>query len=61
MMGLPLARQAQRLRAKECHPFTYMPGLNDWTFRIAARETRPYHNSMDGTRVVRTVELLLPG
>lgn len=57
MMGLPLARQAQRLRAKERHPFTYMPGLNDWAFRRAAENPRPYHNSMDGTRVVRTVEL----
>ena len=57
MMGLPLARQAQRLRAKERHPFTYMPGLNDWAFAVAAENRRPFQNSMDGTRVVRTIEL----
>ena len=29
MMGLPLARQAQRLRAADCCSMTYMPGLNN--------------------------------
>ena len=57
MMGLPLARQAQRLQAKEHHTFTYVPSLNDWAFQIAARQHHPFHNSMDGTRVVRTIEL----
>ena len=57
MMGLPAARQVQRLRAKEHHSFAYMPGLNDWAFSVAAEQRRPYHNSMDGTRVVRTIEL----
>lgn len=57
MMGLPLARQAQRLRAKECSSFTYMPGINDWPFKIASEKHKPFHNSMDGTRVIRTIEL----
>ena len=57
MLGLPAARQAQRLRAKDLGSATYLPGLNDWAFSIAAKHQRPYHNSMDGTRVVRTVEL----
>ena len=35
MMGLPLAREAQRLRAKGRHPFTYMPGLNYWAFNLS--------------------------
>ena len=58
MVGLPLARQAQRLHAGERDPFTYMPGLNNWAFQVAAeKKFRPFHNSMDGTRVIRTVEL----
>ena len=59
ILGIPLARQAQRIRVsddKSCFP--YMPGLNDWTFQIIAkRELRPIQNSMDGTRVVRIIEL----
>ena len=57
MMGLPLARQAQRLRAKECSSFMYMPGINDWPFKLASEKCKPFHNSMDGTRVIRTIEL----
>ena len=57
MMGLPLARQAQRIRAQERHSTTYTPGINDWAIKAAAEEHRPYQNSMDGTRVVRTIEL----
>ena len=35
-----------------------MPGLNDWALQIVAkRELRPIQNSMDGTRVVRIIEL----
>ena len=60
MIGLPLSRQAQRIRAKDQFCNTYMPGLNDWALTIAAsREVRPLQMSMDGTRVVRTVELYL--
>ena len=43
MMGLPLARQAQRLRAKECSSFTHMPGINDWQFKMASEEHKPFH------------------
>jgi len=57
IMGLPIARQAQRLRAKERSNSVYMPGLNDWAFKLAAESQRPFHNSMDGTRVVRAIEL----
>ena len=57
MMGLPLARQAQRLRAKECSTFTYFPGINNWPFQLASEKYKPFHNSMDGTRVIRTIEL----
>jgi len=56
-MGLPLSRQAQRLRARECSLFVYMLGINDWPFEQASRQCQPYQNSMDGTRVIRTVEL----
>ena len=56
MMGLPLANQAQRLRASERGTFTYMPGLNDWAFVTAGNRYTPFHNSMVGTRVVRSVE-----
>lgn len=59
MMGLPGAQQAQRIRAKDRGCSTYMPGLNDWAFASAGSTCRPYHNSMDGTRVVRTIELYL--
>ena len=34
-----------------------MPGLNDWAFKLAAENKRPFHNSMDKTRVVRAIEL----
>lgn len=57
IMGLPIARQAQRLRAKECSNSVYILGLNDWEFKLAAERKRPFHNSMDGARVVRTIEL----
>ena len=49
MMGLPLARQAQRLRAKGCSSFTYMPGINDWPFKIASEKPKQFHYiSMEG-------------
>ena len=31
--------------------------MNDWAFRASAENCTPYQNSIDGTRVVRTVEL----
>ena len=57
MMGLPLARQAKRLRAKDLNGSFYFPGLNDWAFLACAKHCTPYQCSMDGTRVVRTIEL----
>ena len=57
IMGLPLAHQTQRLRAKECTSFTYMPGINDWPFMLISEKRKPFHNSMDGTRIIRTIEL----
>lgn len=58
ILGLPLARQAQRIRASDKSGFSYMPRLNDWAFQIVAkRELRPIQNSMDGTRIVRIIEL----
>ena len=58
ILGLPLARQAQRICASDKSGFSYMPGLNDWAFQtIAKRELRPIQNSMDGTRVVRIIIL----
>ena len=49
MMGLPLARQAQWRRAKECSSFTYMPGINDWQFKIASEKHKPfYYISVEG-------------
>ena len=58
MMGLPLARQSQKLRAKDCSGHTYLPGLNDWALSVAGqRDSHPLQNSMDGTRVIRAIEL----
>ena len=45
MMGLPLARQAQRLRAGECSKLVYMPGLNDWAVIAAGNCNAPLQNS----------------
>lgn len=57
-LGLPSARQAQRIRAKETADKIFLPGLNQWAIDFAAsRECRPLQNGMDGTRVIRIVEL----
>ena len=57
IMGLPLARQAQGLRSAEKSPYLYMPGLNNWAFKLASKQCKPFYHSMDGARVVRTIEL----
>lgn len=60
MIGLPLARQAQRIWAKDQCSHTSMPGLNEWALEAAtSHEVRPLQMSMDGTRIVRTIELHL--
>ncbi len=59
LLGLPTARQAQRIRAKESSGCHYMPGLNSWAFqKVSEREkTKPLQNGMDGTRIIHTIEL----
>ena len=58
ILGLPSARQARRIRAKDLEGAVYLPGLNQWAFDIAAkRECRPLQNGMDGTRITRVIEL----
>jgi predicted cupin superfamily sugar epimerase len=58
MMGLPSHRQAQRIKAKDIVGNTYMPGLNFWAFEMASKkEVKPLQVRMDGTRVVRIIEL----
>ena len=60
VLGLPNSRQAQKVRAKETAKHHYLPGINDWAVELAAsRELRPIQNSMDGTRVIRVIELYL--
>ena len=60
MLALPSARQARRIRAKDCREHPYLPGLNDWVFKEAGgREVRPLQNGMDGTRVIRAIELYI--
>ena len=47
-------------RSKEAFNQHYLPGINDWAFEKASkREVRPLQNGMDGTRIVRVVELYL--
>ena len=41
MMGLHLVCQTQRLRAKECSSFTYMPGINDWSYKLDSEKFKP--------------------
>ena len=58
MLGLPSVRQARRIRSKEMDSQYYLPGINDWALEMAANhEPRPLQNGMDGTRVIRIVEL----
>ena len=60
ILGLPNARQARKIRAKETTRHHYLPGINDWAVAlVASRELRPIQNSMDGTRVIRVIELYL--
>ena len=58
MLGLPSARQARRIRAKESAERFYLPGLNGWAMDIAcSREVKPLQNGMDGTRIICIIEL----
>lgn len=59
LLGLPCIRQAQKIKSKDIGKTYYMPGLNNWVFeKVSLRlEIRPLQNGMDGTRVIRVVEL----
>ena len=59
LLGLPCARQARKIRSKDSTH--YLPGLNDWALeKISKRQhLRPLQNGMDGTRIIRTIELYL--
>ena len=60
ILGLPNTRQARKVRAKETAKHHYLRGINDRAIALAAtREPRPIQNSMDGTRVIRILELYL--
>ena len=58
LLGLPSVRQAQKIRSKSLNEQNYMPGINSWALQKASeRKKVPLQNSMDGTRIIRTVEL----
>ena len=60
ILGIPRERQAQRIRSKESSKEHYLPGINEWVIRKASgRLHRPLQNGMDGTRIIRAVELYL--
>ena len=58
LLGLPSARQARRIRSKDIGNHFYLPGINEWALdKVSQQEHRPLQNGMDGTRVIRIVEL----
>ena len=58
MMGLPSHRQAQKIRSKDIGTNVYLPGLNNWAFdMMSLQAATPIQISMDGTRIVRIIEL----
>ena len=60
ILGLPSIRQAQKLKSKLIDGEHYMPGLNDWIIEKASKRVKvPLQNGMDGTRVIRAIELYL--
>lgn len=63
LLGLSSERQARRLRVKETKAHHYLPGLNGWAFEKAQHNSnkacKPLQIGMDGTRIIRTVELYL--
>ena len=55
---MPSVRQAQKIRSKSLNEQNYMPGINSWALKKASERKRvPLQNSMDGTRIIRAVEL----
>ena len=60
VLGLPGIRETQRLKSKLVSHEHYMPGINDWAIEKASKRVKvPLQNGMDGTRVIRAIELYL--
>ena len=60
ILGLPGMRQTQKLKSKLVSHEHYMPGINDWAIeKVSKRAKVPLQNGMDGTRVIRAIELYL--
>ena len=58
LLGLPSVRQARKICAKDIGDQHYLPEINDWALDLAMKnEPRPLQNGMDGTRVIRVMEL----
>lgn len=59
LLGLPSVRQARKIRSADIGDKFYLPGLNSWAFQTVSTraELRPLQNGMDGTRVIRAIEL----
>ena len=58
LLGLPSVCQTQKIRSKSLNEQNYMPGINSWALQKASeRKKVPLQNSMDGTRIICTVEL----
>ena len=58
LLGLPKIRQTRRIRSEDSSDHYYIPGINVWALQlVASREHRPLQNGMDGTRVVRIIDL----
>lgn len=61
LLGLPSARQAQKIRAKDLSHQHYLPGINKWPLEMIAKRpaVKPLQNGMDGTRIIWTLDLYL--
>ena len=60
ILGLPGLRQIQKLKAKLVSHGHYMPGINNWEIEKASKHAKvPLQIGMDGTRVIRAIELYL--
>ena len=58
LLGLPCLRQVQKIKRKLLEGEIYLPGINEWVLqKLCERDKRPIQNSMDGTRIIRTIEL----
>ena len=58
LLGLPCLRQVQKIKRKLLEDEIYLPGINEWALqKLSQCEKQPLKNSMDGTRIIRTIEL----